>query len=307
MDDDEDASIDWGAMTLLAQAVLKNGVCKYAYAPELQRKLADPEIFGVINMNVQRQFERTHSLSLYENCARYLKTGSTGFHGVEKWRRLLGTIKYDKDRNALPSTYDSYKVFKSKVLVPAVAEVNRVSNIFVTLHEEKVGRKVERIRFEVSENPQTSFLHESPESDGIRETEGYKALQGIGFDGKLATSVIELMGEQYALNLAAHVKRPGVDNPGGLAFTLFRDRAPVPDRKQQQAAPLPHNKPDEVAKDKQSNEARKASASLTDERRAELRAAYIAAHPGASFNEETGKWNKPAHVTGYRAFERASA
>jgi hypothetical protein len=51
------------------------------------------------------------------------------------------------------------------------------------------------------------------------------------------------------------------------------------------------------------DEIRKAVLKLTDEQRAELRAAYIAAHPDARFNEETRRWNEPAHTARYCGFE----
>ena len=142
---DEEGRQEWGVSSLLAYAKLKGGICEYGYSPALAQKLHDPKVFALINMNIQRRFTSGHALALYENCYRFVRTGSTGWWSIELFRRLMGVGD---------STY--YEVFKqlnAKIIKPAVEEVNRSSNIIVTPETRKMGRAVTDIRFLIRENP----------------------------------------------------------------------------------------------------------------------------------------------------------
>ena len=76
---DEKGHQEWGVSALLSYAKLKGGVCEYAYSPALAEKLHDPKVFALINLNIQRRFTSGHALALYENCYRFVRTGSTGW------------------------------------------------------------------------------------------------------------------------------------------------------------------------------------------------------------------------------------
>ena len=69
--DENGAHEEWGATTLLAQAVIKSGYCIYAYSPDLCEKLYRPEIYALLNLSIQRKFSSGYALALYENCLRY--------------------------------------------------------------------------------------------------------------------------------------------------------------------------------------------------------------------------------------------
>ena len=74
-----DGQHEWGVSALLSYAKLKGGICEYAYSPALAEKLHDPKVFALINLNIQRRFTSGHALALYENCYRFVRTGSTGW------------------------------------------------------------------------------------------------------------------------------------------------------------------------------------------------------------------------------------
>ena len=142
---DAEGGEEWGVSTFLAQAVTKGGVCRYAYAPDLRKKLYNPEIYARINLTVQERFGSGYALALYENCVRFRKVGSTGWIGLAQWRDLLGVE---------PGQYDSFKYLNRDVLKPAVAEVNRYSDVRVTMERKKEGRRVAALKFRVEENDQ---------------------------------------------------------------------------------------------------------------------------------------------------------
>ena len=142
---DEEGAEEWGVSTFLAQAVTRGGVCRYAYAPDLRKKLYNPEIYARINLSVQERFGSGYALALYENCVRFRKVGSTGWISVEQWRDLLGVE---------PGQYESFKYLNRDVLKPAVAEVNRFSDIRVSMERKKEGRRVAALKFRIEESEQ---------------------------------------------------------------------------------------------------------------------------------------------------------
>ncbi|OZC01348.1 hypothetical protein BSZ36_18080 [Rubricoccus marinus] len=142
---DAEGGEEWGVSTFLAQAVTRGGVCRYAYAPDLRKKLYNPEIYARINLSVQERFGSGYALALYENCVRFRKVGSTGWISVEQWRDLLGVE---------PGQYDSFKYLNRDVLKPAITEVNRFSDIRVSMERKREGRRVAALKFRIEESDQ---------------------------------------------------------------------------------------------------------------------------------------------------------
>ena len=145
---DEEGAEEWGVSTFLAQAVVKNGTCRYAYAPDLRRKLYNPEIYARINLSVQERFGSGYALALYENCVRFRRVGSTGWISLDRWRDLLGVE---------PGQYEAFKYLNRDVLKPAVEEVNRYSDIRVEMDRKREKRRVVALKFSIHENDQLAL------------------------------------------------------------------------------------------------------------------------------------------------------
>ncbi|WP_299820254.1 replication initiation protein [uncultured Jannaschia sp.] len=212
---DERGRQEWGISALLSYAKLKGGVCEYAYSPALAEKLHDPRVFALINLDIQRRFTSGHALALYENCYRFVRTGSTGWWPLETFRRLMGVEE---------SEY--YRVFKhlnAKIIKPAVAEVNRTSNITVTPETRRRGRAVTDIRFLIAENPQLSIL---PIDDGagVRGAPVYARLQALGVSDRLARQWVAEHGEAAVVRKLDFVEgQGGVKSPVRYLSAALRD------------------------------------------------------------------------------------
>lgn len=89
-------------------------------------------MFALINLNIQRKFTGGHALALYENCFRFVAVGSTGWLDLGLFRRLMGVED--------SAYYQTFKHLNAKIIKPAVAEVNKVSDILVTPETRKQGR-----------------------------------------------------------------------------------------------------------------------------------------------------------------------
>lgn len=197
---DEQGHQEWGVSALLSFATLKNGVCEYAYSPALAHKLHDPKIFALINVHIQRNFSSGHGLALYENCYRFVRTQSTGWWSLDIFRKLMGV-----DGSAY---YESYKHLNAKIIKPAVAEVNKNSDIHIEPEIRKKGRSVSEIRFLIRENPQTTMF-EIDDSDGLRNLPVYKALRGQGVADRLARQWITEHGPDYVQEKLNYVAGQG--------------------------------------------------------------------------------------------------
>lgn len=212
---DDQGQQEWGVSSLLSYARLKGGVCEYAYSPALAAKLNDPAVFALINLNIQRRFTSGHALALYENCYRFIRTGSTGWWSLDLFRRLMGVEDSEY--------YAIYKHLNAKIIKTAVAEVNKTSNIVVTPEIRKRGRAVTDIRFKISENPQLAIL-DLDDGTGVRRSDVYSHLQALGVSDRLARQWIAQHGEEHVSEKIAYVrKQRNVKNPVGYLSAALKE------------------------------------------------------------------------------------
>lgn len=132
---------NWTASTVLASvSIKKGGICEYSYSYHMRELLADPAVYGVINMIYQANFRSKYGLALYENCVRFVNVKQTGWFNIEFFRELLGV-----ERNK----YLEFRDFKRRVLDVAINEINMYSDIYVEPILQKNGRKVANIKFKI--------------------------------------------------------------------------------------------------------------------------------------------------------------
>jgi len=219
---DEQGRQEWGVSSLLSFAKLKSGVCEYAYSPALAQKLYDPKIYALINVQIQRNFSSGHGLALYENCYRFVRTGSTGWWTLDVFRKLMGVDGSDY--------YSSFKHLNAKIIKPAVIEVNKSSDILIEAEFQKKGRTVTDIRFRIKGNPQKAMF-EIDDSDGVRNTKVYKRLRKQGVSDRLARQWIAEHGEDYVEQKLDYVSgQGGVKSTLGYLSAALRDNYQVPEK-----------------------------------------------------------------------------
>ena len=149
---DQSGNEDWVTSSVIAEARVKDGWVYYVYGPFLRERLASPEVYALLDLRIQQSFTTEHALKLWENCFRFVKVGSTGDITLEKWKELL--LQGDPVQS-----YPEFKDFKRYVLIPAIEQVNTISNIRITPHyiKEQAGRKIVAIRFDVEQANQSSL------------------------------------------------------------------------------------------------------------------------------------------------------
>lgn len=209
----------WTATALLASADLVNGFCEYEYSTRLAEELADPDVYAIINVGIQRQFKSGYALTLYENCLRFRRTGSTGWMTLDIFRKLMG---------ATASTYDDFRRMSELVIKKAEAEVNALSDIKIKAEYERKGRKVTRIRFSVEEKEQQTIFSENERMiDEVKKSDTFKRLREHGIGERLAVAWV-LTDEQRAksaLDITEQRARGGQikSTPAGYVRRLMED------------------------------------------------------------------------------------
>lgn len=212
---DDHGHQEWGVSSLLSYAKLKNGVCEYSYSPALAEKLHDPKVFALINLNIQRQFTGGHALALYENCFRFIRTGSTGWWDLDVFRRLMGV--HDSEY------YQTYKHLNAKIIKPSVAEINKVSDIIVTPEIRKQGRAVSHIRFLIERNPQLAIMN-IDDGEAVRRSSTYEKLRSLGVSDRLARQWLAEHGEDYVQSKMAYVAgQKDVQHPARYLSAAIKD------------------------------------------------------------------------------------
>ena len=187
---DHDGKEGWGVSGLLASAVTRPGAgtCHYAYSVHLRRLLYNPAVYARINLAVQARFTSQYALALYENCLRFVRTGSTGWLTVADWRGLLGVGE---------GQYSTYKALRQHVLSPAVSQVNTVGHIQVEMETRRKGRRIADLRFLVRSG--VGLLSDAePEGDDAPRPD----LTGFGLTPKQTEEVAVFPADHVARNLA---------------------------------------------------------------------------------------------------------
>jgi hypothetical protein len=291
---DDDGDDVWGVSSMIAEAVIRKGVCSYAYAPSLREKLYNPAVYARINLSVMGRFGSSYALALYENTARFRQVGSTGWHEVPVWRQVLGVQEEE---------YRQFKELNKKVLKPAVAEINATSDILLEMEFQRERQRIHAIRFRIRDNPQMPFpfpikdrllqqMQDTPASTVT--TELLARLGGYGLTGPQARRVIGEHDAAYIDGVLAIVERDfragKVENLA--AYTLAALKAdyrpkPAPRQLQQAAAKATRREQQEALEQAEAEQEREARAArqalratvdgLSPQRRKALEAEFAAA------------------------------
>jgi plasmid replication initiation protein len=142
-DDDLPESVEgWNASSFLSGVSIKSGLVTYEYSETIKALLANPEVYGQVNLAIQARFKSSYALALYENCSRYRKIGITRLFDLDLFRDLMGVNE---------GTYQQFDQLNKRVITQAVVEINTASDIRVNPIFKRAGRRVIAIQFEIEE------------------------------------------------------------------------------------------------------------------------------------------------------------
>jgi hypothetical protein len=173
--------VEWRNTGLLKEVWITQGQGKAAMlywelSKKIRERLIDPESFFTrLSLQMMTSLRSGSSISLYEICCQYASNDHDGEGGLtrratfEWWRpRLSGSLDDD-----LPQ---EYKYFKRDMLLPALKEVNEITDIEIELIEHKAGRRVGEIQFRVRKKEKGSLALALPPTVDFHLVEQLMAL-----------------------------------------------------------------------------------------------------------------------------------
>lgn len=209
----KDGAHVWGAAVLLASVHIDNGLCSYGFAPHLRHEIYNPDMSARLDLDLQKQFKSKYALALWELCTDSLggkrDSGETPWITLEDFRTLMGIAA---------GMYPLYKLFSQRVLTPALAEINRVSDFRVTVAYQRHGRQITALKFTMRRvvglpDPSTLSPRHASAPDGIPGV--MLALQAAGLAPQEAW---DIWRQGFAV-VAEDVRPRGAHNDAEAAFT----------------------------------------------------------------------------------------
>ena len=201
----EDTERVWGVSNIISEIeYVTNGIVAFSFPRRIREFMSNQEHRGLVSMKVQKQFTMSYALSLYENATIYRQNGSTPNFTVSELKTLL--VVNDEEN----PTYKPFKHFNNKIIIPAVKEINKVSDILIEPIYYKNGRNIEFISFTVAVKPQ-SFL----DFDNVPNiTSLHDRLVQFGCNPKVALNIIEKHDIEYILGNLDYVESQLVATSG---------------------------------------------------------------------------------------------
>lgn len=134
---DDGWPIDMGACALLAGFRMVGNQFRYSFFEEFRPHLRNPKVWTKVKIEIANLFKSDFALALYETCNRYApkrtdEQGSTGWKSLDEWRQILGVPNSEY--------YKSSGRVKEKILVPAITQVNKLSDINIKPEFRRSGR-----------------------------------------------------------------------------------------------------------------------------------------------------------------------
>lgn len=186
------------ASVLVPEIDIDGGVLRYQISHQILSKVLNPDVYARVDMAVVRRMRRAASIALYENCVRFINVRQTPELPLELAKDLL----VGKDGS---DTYLEYKRFKSKILVPCIAEVNLESEITLTMVEIKKGRSVGAIKFHV--HPKVVEIASPGKFESTREMSIVASMVSAGMTQTEAMRLIKTYGIARAESALAYTAK----------------------------------------------------------------------------------------------------
>lgn len=193
----------WDACGLIAGASLtkhkRSGAItvEWSYAPQLRAQLLSPERYARLSLELMTMLRSHAALALYEICTRYVDNPSH-LTARQPWRWWKPVLTGQPEN---PKAKSEYRYFKRDVLLPAVAEINAVTDLLIEGPLETKGpdnKTIVDLQFRVQRKSRlagTSPGAEAPRPQpvdlplvgaainlGIRQEDAEKLLEQFGAD-----------------------------------------------------------------------------------------------------------------------------
>jgi hypothetical protein len=138
IDPDNSANDFYGAVPLLGPAFVRNGEFRFELSERLQLAIKNPTTFHFLSLRYV--FNSVHSKILFDRLQEYIDEGTTPWLDLQTLRAWM---------QCETKTYDLWKHFRNKVLMPATKEIKEVAKLNVEIVTMNVpgSKRVGQVRF----------------------------------------------------------------------------------------------------------------------------------------------------------------
>lgn len=198
--------------TLVSQVELyrvgRDNWVRWWYPPAIRQQMTDPDRWAQISLETVARLGTYAAVALYEICVRYKATGRTARQHWSWWVPVLRGSDQAKQRE--------WRKIKSELVVPALREINELSEVEITLVEHKEPDGV-HLQFEVRPRERRPAAAESEQPVDVALVT--RAL-GLGLAERDFDALEERFGDEalaHALELLARHLSGGTPVPDRLA------------------------------------------------------------------------------------------
>lgn len=133
----EDGSIEFEMINIIPFAKYKKGLFEFdlnygviPYLTEINKNFTEYQLNYLLSMN------SSYAIKLYKLLYQYRNIKKRSF-----------TITELKEQFGINEKYSQYKTFKQRILTPSISQINEFTDLYISLDEIKIGRKVHTLEF----------------------------------------------------------------------------------------------------------------------------------------------------------------
>lgn len=174
---------------------------QWFYPPTILEEIVKPTRWAQVNLDVVRSFRTYAACMLYLVCVRYQNNpgARTGRYPVKVLDLMLRSRPEKKHR--------AWRRLKTDVVKAAIAEVNELADIAISLVEMKMGREVTHVQFNVTKQPVKV-------ARGPVDVKSLTLAERVGVEEHQMQALKDEFGAERVIDGMERVERYVLTNPG---------------------------------------------------------------------------------------------
>lgn len=152
--------------------IIDDKIVKIQFPNEITKSIIEYKDFANINLDIFLKLKGKHALRLYENLVAYYNPKNPNIHlpqmDINTFKNLIGLDE---------TAYPEYKFLKQNIINPILNELNKNSDLHITLTEIKESRRVSSLKFKAYKDKRTA--NETPSNKSpieINKMQDYKLI-----------------------------------------------------------------------------------------------------------------------------------
>lgn len=129
----------WVSVPMIGAAGIRKGRLSFEIPKHLRGQLRDPERYSLLSMRILAGFTSVYALELYERLSIFKHEGASPWWSIDEFREM---IRVDSLKIA-----NDFRYFKRDIIVPAIEQINAISDIDVKLELKRTGRFYSHLKF----------------------------------------------------------------------------------------------------------------------------------------------------------------